>query len=63
MDGAPRVVDGGGLAAVLITIVNDISGEASDEVDGEEHGADRRSRNIGSRPGAVLKSLAGGARG
>src|SRR6202012_961753 len=50
----------GGVAAVLITTMNDVPGYTVQEVFGEVFGLTVRSRNLGSQMGAGLKSMFGG---
>jgi uncharacterized protein YbjQ (UPF0145 family) len=45
---------------MLISTMNDVPGQAVDEVLGEVFGLTVRSRNLGSQIGASLKSLVGG---
>jgi uncharacterized protein YbjQ (UPF0145 family) len=48
---------------MLITTMNDVPGQAVEEVYGEVFGLTVRSRNIGSQIGAGLKSILGGELG
>jgi uncharacterized protein YbjQ (UPF0145 family) len=48
---------------MLITTMNDIPGQAIEEVYGEVFGLTVRSRNLGSQIGAGLKSIIGGELG
>jgi uncharacterized protein YbjQ (UPF0145 family) len=45
---------------MIVTTMNDIPGYQVDEVYGEVMGLTVRARNVGSQPGASLKSIIGG---